>query len=89
MACLHSYTKRSQLFWCRLIGGGGGGWLPDTWSTLLLEVCGGDKPQDMQSLALQNTFMKWVSTVVLLQMEDALQQLIPPEQRGVCRAGRC
>ena len=42
----------------------------------------GARTKDLRPLALQNACLKWMSTVVLLQTVDALQQSIPPEQKG-------
>ena len=38
--------------------------------------------KDMQPLVLQNVRLKWVTTVILLQLEPALQQIVPKEQKG-------
>ena len=62
------------------------GGMPDSWGTSLLKClpkfAGAEKPEDLRPLALQNACLKWVSTVIMLQTIDALQQLIPPEQKG-------
>ena len=63
-----------------------GGGVPDSWGTSLLKClpkfAGAEKPEDLRPLALQSACLKWVSTVIMLQTIDALQQLIPPEQKG-------
>ena len=60
--------------------------MPDSWGTSLLKClpkfAGAEKPEDLRPLALQNACLKWVSTVIMLQTIDALQQLIPPQQKG-------
>ena len=62
------------------------GGVPDSWGTSLLKClpkfAGAERPEDLRPLALQNACLKWISTVILLQTIDALQQLIPQEQKG-------
>ena len=40
---------------------------------------------DLRPICLQNSCIKWVTQVILLQLEDALQQLTAPEQKGFMR----
>ena len=48
----------------------------------LPKFSGAEWPKDLRPLALQNACLKWVTTVVMLQMVDALQQVIPQEPKG-------
>ena len=58
----------------------------DSWGTSLLKClpkfAGAERPKDLRPFALQNACLKWISTTILLQVIDALQQIIPPEQKG-------
>ena len=62
------------------------GGVPDSWGTSLLKClpkfAGAEWPKDLRPIALQNACLKWISTTILLQVIDALQQIIPPEQKG-------
>ena len=67
----------------------GGG--TEQWGTSLMKClpkfARAEWPKDLRPLALQNACLKCIATVVMLQLADALQQLIPQEQTGVL-AGR-
>ena len=62
------------------------GGVPEEWATSLMKClpkfAGAECPKDLRPLALQNTCVKWISTTIMLQVMDALQQIIPPEQKG-------
>ena len=40
---------------------------------------------DMRPIVLQNTVMKWLSTVVLVQLRDVFARIIPTSQKGFMR----
>ena len=40
------------------------------------------KAMDMRPIALQNAVMKWMSSVILLQLHDVFAQIIPPSEKG-------
>ena len=60
--------------------------MPEELATSLMKClpkfAGAECPKDLRPLALQNTCVKWISTTIMLQVMDALQQIIPPEQKG-------
>ena len=41
--------------------------------------------KDMRPIALQNAAMKWLSTVIWLQMQNVFPQIVPPSQKGFMR----
>ena len=47
-----------------------------------------DMLSDMRPIALQNVVFKWLATVVLIQIQDALQILIPMTQKGFLKGRR-
>ena len=63
----------------------------EQWGTSLMKClpkfAGAEWPKDLRPLVLQNACLKWITTVIMLQLADALQHLIPQEQKGflACR----
>ena len=47
-----------------------------------------DMLADMRPIALQNVVFKWLATVVLIQLQDALQIIIPGSQKGFMKGRR-
>ena len=67
------------------------GGVTEQWGTSLMKClpkfAGAEWPKDLRPLALQNACLKWITTIIMLQLADALQQFIPQEQKGFL-AGR-
>ena len=66
------------------------GAVPDAWSQCLMRCIPKHSGElglgDLRPICLQNSCVKWVAQVILLQLEDALPRLIAPE--GLCARGR-
>ena len=41
-----------------------------------------DSVMELRPRTIVNVMLKWISTVVLLQLEDLFGQLVPPQQAG-------
>ena len=68
------------------------GAVPDAWSGCLMRCIPKHSGEvglgDLRPICLQNSCIKWVTQVILLQLEDAFQQLAAPEQKGFMRKCR-
>ena len=64
----------------------------DAWSTCLMRCIPKHSGEvglgDLRPICLQNSCVKWVTQVVLLQLEDAFQQLAAPERKGFMQKRR-
>ena len=49
---------------------------------------GAVKPEDQRPIALQQCKVKWVMMTILVQIEDAMAQLVPPQQKAYLRGRR-
>ena len=62
------------------------GRVPDAWSLSLFNCIPNIsmvvKAKDQRPIALQNAAMKWLSTVMLIRLQDIFAQIIPPSQKG-------
>ena len=63
-----------------------GGAIPEDWTATILKCIpksiSAETPDKQRPLALQNTKVKWVSAVMLLQIQDVLQAITPSSQKG-------
>lgn len=70
----------------------GGTKLPEEWTVACIRVIpkkqGAVKPEEQRPIALQQCKLKWLMTIILVQVEDALAQIVPAEQKAYIR-GRC
>ena len=70
----------------------GGRELPSEWTLACVRPIpkkpGAVKPQDQRPIALQQCKTKWVMMTILVQIEDAVAQLIPPQQKAYVRGRR-
>lgn len=68
-----------------------GAQLPETWTEGLVRVVpkvpGSLLVSDMRPICLQNMSIKWMTAIVLRQLEDFLAAVIPRSQKG-CVKGR-
>ena len=66
-----------------------GGAIPEDWTATILKCIPksilAETPDKQRPLALQNTKVKWVSAVMLLQIQDVLQAITPSSQKGFLR----
>ena len=51
----------------------------------ILKFAQASQARDMRPIALQNTLMKWLSMVFLVQLRDVFAQIIPASQKGFMR----
>ena len=62
------------------------GTIPQDWSLALLnpipKVAGTPHPKDLRPLVLQNTCLKWITSILSLQLSDIISQITPPQQKG-------
>ena len=69
-----------------------GGSLPAEWTLALVrpipKTAGAIGVQDQRPIALQQVKTKWLMTVILVQVEDALALLVPQEQKAYVRGRR-
>ena len=65
---------------------------PDAWSMCLMRCIPKHSGEvglgELLPICLENSCVNWVTQVILLQLEDALQQLTAPEQKGFMRKRR-
>ena len=63
--------------------------VPESWGTAILtpipKSSGTPTPNKLRQLVLQNVVLKWLSTIILCQLEDLLAHLVPPEQKAFLR----
>ena len=66
-----------------------GGSVPEDWTATILKCIpksiSAETPDKQRPLALQNTKVKWVSAIMLLQIHDVLQAITPSSQTGFLR----
>ena len=66
-----------------------GGAIPVDWTATILKCIpksiSAETPGKQPPLALQNTEPKWVSAIMLLQIQDVLQAITPSSQKGFLR----
>ena len=66
-----------------------GGCIPEDWTATILKCIpksiSADMPDKQRPPALQNTKVKWVSAIMLLQIQDVLQAITPSSQKGFLR----
>ena len=65
------------------------GEIPQQWSLALLnpipKVAAVPHSKDLHPLVLQNTCLKWITSIISLQLEDIVAQITPPQQKGFIR----
>ena len=70
----------------------GGEDLPEGWTVACVRPIpkrpGALRPEDQRPIALQQCKTKWLMTVFLVQIEDVMAQLVPPQQKAYLK-GRC
>ena len=63
--------------------------LSDDWSVALIssipKVAGTPMVDQLHPISICNVLLKWITTTMLLQIEDLLQQVVPQEQKGYLR----
>ena len=62
------------------------GSIPQNWSLALLnpipKVPGTPHPKELRPLVLQNTCLKWITSILSLQLSDIIAQITPAQQKG-------